>query len=175
MALQLHTSGFNSQTNILAPAVLVWWPIHGTWIPWDKLTCKTMTAQSPRTHARVGLSMRRSTLTEVAVPSPHSSLCNVHSSIIPSILLSNHQKGLAKNLMSNWGPIASPETSKLISCRHHHATVLPSQAYSPFIMAKLHVNGKANCTPAQRYQKDNSICPTSSGELKPIQATQTSD
>ena len=112
------------------------------------------------------------------------SLCDVHSSIIPSILLNNSSMGLAKsliwesqrdNLMSNWSPIVSPETSKLIGCHHSHATVLPSQAYSPFIVAKLHVNGKANCTLAQRHQKDNSICPTSSGELKPIQATQTSD
>ena len=43
------------------------------------------------------------------------------------------------------------------------------------IVAKLNVNRKASCTLAQRHQKDNSICPTSSGELKPIQATQTSD
>ena len=73
--------------------------------------------------------------------------------------------------MSYLSPIASPETSKLIGCHHSHATVLPSQAYSPFIVAKLHVNGKANCTLAQRHQRDNSICPTSSGKLKPIQAT----
>ena len=71
--------------------------------------------------------------------------------------------------------IASPETSKLIGCHHSHATVLPSQAYSPFIVAKLHVNGKANRTLAQCHQRYNSICPTSSGELKPIQASQTND
>ena len=104
------------------------------------------------------------------------SLCGVHSSIISNTLEYTTDKSGQKSLTFNkQSTIASPETSTHKSCCHSYAIVVPSQAYSPFIVAKLHVNGKANCTLAQRHQKDNSICPTSSGELKPIQATQTSD
>jgi hypothetical protein len=110
-------------------------------------------------------------------PALSQSLCGVHSSIISNTLeyTTDDKSGQESRLTFKRSTIASPETSKLIGCHHSHATVLPSQAYSPFIVAKLHVNGKANCTLAQRHQRDNSICPTSSDELKPIQATQTSD
>lgn len=103
------------------------------------------------------------------------SLCGVHSSIISNTLEYTTDKSGQKSLTFKQSTIASPETSTHKSCCHSYAIVVPFQAYSPFIVAKLHVNGKANCTLAQRHQKDNSICPTSSGELKPIQATQTSD
>ena len=104
------------------------------------------------------------------------SLCGVHSSIISSTLeyTTDDKSGQESRLTFKRSTIASPETSTHNSCCHSHASVVPSQAYSPH-RAKLHVNRKANCTLAQRHQKDNSICPTSSGELKPIQATQTSD
>ena len=104
------------------------------------------------------------------------SLCGVHFSIISSTLeyTTDDKSGQESRLTFKRSTIASPETSTHNSCCHSHATVVPSQAYSPH-RAKLHVNRKANCTLAQRHQKDNSICPTSSGKLKPIQATQTSD
>jgi hypothetical protein len=102
------------------------------------------------------------------------SLCGVHSSIISNALEYTPDKSGQKSLTFKRSTIASLKPAHN-SCCHSYATVVPSQAYSPFIVAKLHVNGKANCTLAQRHQKDNSICPTSSGELKPIQATQTSD
>ncbi len=120
--------------------------------------------------------MRHSTLTEVAVPSPLSkSLWGTLFNHIKYSWIYHWQVWPKVSHIHKQSTIASPETSTHKSCCHSYATVVPSQAYSPFIVAKLHVNGKANCTLAQRHQKDNSICPTSSGELKPIQATQTSD
>jgi len=98
------------------------------------------------------------------------SLCGVHSSIISNTLEYTTDKSCQESLTFKQSTIASPETSTHNSCCHSHATVVPFR-HTHHIVAKLHVNRKANCTLAQRHQKDNSICPTSSGELKLIQAT----
>jgi hypothetical protein len=84
------------------------------------------------------------------------SLCRVHSSIISNTLeyTTDDKSGQESCLTFKRSTITSPETSTHNSCCHSHATVVPSQAYSPH-RAKLHVNRKANCTLAQRHQKDN--------------------
>ena len=128
--------------------------------------CNTMTAYSPQTHAHVGLSMRHSTLTEVAVSIPLSK-----SQVWPKVSYENLREMVSRQTEVQLPPLKPARTTaavilmpKWYRLRHTH-----------HIVAKLHVNRKANCTLAQRHQKDNSICPTRSGELKPIQATQTSD
>ena len=87
--------------------------------------------------------------------------------ILLNIPLTSLDKSLSHSSEAQLPPLKPARTTA--------AVILMPQWYhlrhTHHIVAKLHVNGKANCTLAQRHQKDNSICPTSSGKLKPIQAT----
>ena len=100
-----------------------------------------------------------------------SILCRVHLTTISSIFLNIPLTSLSHSSKAQLPPLKPARTTA--------AVILMPQWYclrhTHHIVAKLNVNRKASCTLAQRHQKDNSICPTSSGELKPIQATQTSD
>jgi hypothetical protein len=103
------------------------------------------------------MSMRHTTLTEVAVPSPLSK-----SRVRPKVSYENLREIVSRQTEVQLPPLKPARTTAAV-------ILMPRRNSHPR-------HGKANCTLlAQPHQKDHSICPISSGELKPIQAAQTSD